>query len=83
MATEAKHIKELRGVVVSAKNDKTITVEDKTVRMHEKYKKSFYVTKKFHIHDENNACNEWDTILFRECKPHSKTKRRDLVSIEK
>lgn len=55
---DGKNIKELTGVVVSAKANKTLVVEVKRVTMHPVYKKRFTVRKKYYVHDEANAYHE-------------------------
>jgi small subunit ribosomal protein S17 len=37
------------------------------------------VTKKFHAHDENNTCVEWDIVTIKETRPLSKLKRWELL----
>lgn len=78
-----KNIKELVGVVTSAKNDKTRTVTVETVKMHPLYKKRFKTTKKYYIHDENNESQVGDTVKIRQTRPLSKLKRRTLIAIVK
>jgi small subunit ribosomal protein S17 len=36
---------------------------------------------KYHVHDDNNSCNEGDIITIRETKPYSKTKKWELVEV--
>ena len=67
------------GVVVSAKSDKTIVVEVKTVKVHPKYKKRFTVSSKYKVHDEKNEHVEGETVSFIECRPLSKDKRWRVV----
>lgn len=64
-----------KGVVVSAKMNKTIVVAVDSYKMHPKYKKRFKVTKKFYAHDENNSFKEWDFVTIKESRPLSKLKR--------
>lgn len=71
-----KNIKELSGVVISAKADKTLVVEVKRVTMHPIYKKRFTVRKKFYVHDEDNSFKEGDIVSFLQTRPMSKLKRR-------
>ncbi len=78
-----KNIKELIWEVISDKTAKTRTVLVKTVKIHPIYKKRFVVTKKYYIHDEKNESKLWNEVKFRECKPLSKTKRRNLIEIIK
>lgn len=68
-----------KGVVTSTKMDKTIVVSVHTYKIHPKYKKKFRVTKKFHAHDENNTCVEWEMVTIKETRPLSKLKRWELV----
>ena len=67
------------GLVVSAKSDKTIVVEVKTVKVHPKYKKRFTVSSKYKVHDEKNEHQEGETVTFVECRPLSKDKRWRVV----
>jgi small subunit ribosomal protein S17 len=78
-----KNIKELIGEVISDKTAKTRTILVKTVKTHPIYKKRFVITKKYYIHDEKNESKLGDNVKFRECKPLSKTKRRNLIEIIK
>lgn len=68
-----------KGAVTSAKMDKTIVISVHTYKIHPKYKKRFRVTKKFHAHDENNTCVEWDIVTIKETRPLSKLKRWELL----
>jgi small subunit ribosomal protein S17 len=68
-----------KGVVTSAKMDKTIVVSVHSYKSHAKYKKRYRVTTKFYAHDENNVCSEGDIVTIKETKPSSKLKRWDLV----
>ncbi len=64
----------LQGLVVSDKADKTITVLVERRVMHPLYKKFIKRSKKYHAHDEGNACKEGDVVRIEECRPVSKTK---------
>ena len=70
-----------RGVVVSDKMDKTITVRIDTKKTHPLYGKRVKYSKKFKAHDENNACGIGDTVRVMETRPLSKDKRWRLVEI--
>jgi small subunit ribosomal protein S17 len=65
----------LEGKVVSAKQDKTVTVLVERRTMHPIYKKYLKKTSKFAAHDEGNTAQEGDTIRIIECAPISKNKR--------
>ncbi|MBT4384785.1 30S ribosomal protein S17 [Candidatus Peregrinibacteria bacterium] len=64
-----------KGTVVSKSGNKSIVVAVHTYKQHEKYKKRFRVTKKFHAHDEDNKAQVGDDITIYETKPLSKLKR--------
>jgi small subunit ribosomal protein S17 len=70
----------LQGVVVSAKQDKTVVVSVERQVMHPVYKKFVKKSKKFAAHDENNQCKEGDMVSIIESKPYSKTKTWTVVS---
>jgi len=65
----------LVGRVVSAENDKTITVEVTRLVKHRRYHKYVSQTRNFRAHDEVNACKAGDTVVIRESRPLSKSKR--------
>ena len=69
------------GVVVSSKMDKTIVVKVESQFKHPLYKKIVRRHKKFKAHDEENTCNEGDTVQIQESKPLSRDKRWTLVKI--
>jgi len=73
--------KERTGVVVSDKMEKSVVVAVVIREKHPIYGKFVKKTKKFHAHDEENTCNEGDTIRIMETRPLSKTKRWRLVEI--
>jgi len=74
---------ELTGKVVSAKNDKTITVLVETYRKDSLYGKRVKYSKKYAAHDEKNEAGVGDTVLIAETRPLSKTKRYELVEVTK
>ncbi|ADO77804.1 30S ribosomal protein S17 [Halanaerobium praevalens] len=78
---ERNNRKERKGVVVSDKRDKTITVAVERRTQHPKYKRIVKKTKKYTAHDEENICNEGDIVTIMETRPLSKTKRWRLVEI--
>ncbi len=69
------------GIVVSDKMDKTIVVKVESQFKHPLYKKIVRRHKKFKAHDEENTCNEGDTVLIQESKPLSRDKRWTLVKV--
>ena len=78
---EKKKVKGLVGTVVSAANDKTITVLVETYRNDPLYKKRVKYSKKYTAHDEKNVAKVGDTVRIRATRPLSKTKRYELVEV--
>jgi small subunit ribosomal protein S17 len=73
--------KERIGVVSSNKMQKSIVVSEVKRVKHPLYGKFVLNTKKYVAHDENNDCNEGDTVRIMETRPMSKSKRWRLVEI--
>ena len=65
----------LQGVVVSDKADKTVVVRVERRFTHPLLKKTVRQTKKYHAHDEKNACKVGDQVPIEEHRPISKLKR--------
>jgi small subunit ribosomal protein S17 len=70
-----------QGVVVSDKADKTITVRIDTARRHRRYQKIVRTSQTLHAHDERNDAGIGDTVIVRESRPLSRTKRWRLVEV--
>ena len=70
-----------RGIVVSAKPDKTITVRIDVMRSHPRYGKVVRNTSTLHAHDERNQANEGDVVRVVECRPLSRSKRWRLLDV--
>ena len=77
--TELK--RELVGVVVSDKADKTITVKVETYKKDPKYGKRIKYSKKYAAHDEGNVAKIGDKVRLVATRPLSKTKRYELKEI--
>ena len=73
--------RQIVGKVVSAKNDKTITVLVETYKKHPLYGKRVKSSKKYAAHDERNIAGVGDTVCIMETRPISKTKRFELVEV--
>ena len=71
----------ITGKVVSAKNDKTITVLVETYKNHPLYHKRVKSSKKYTAHDEKNIAKVGDTVKLVSTRPLSKTKRYALDSV--
>ena len=70
----------LKGVVVSDKMDKTVTVSVSRFIKHPLYGKFYKVSKKYKAHDENNASKVGDMVEIMETRPISKDKRFKVVA---
>ncbi len=70
----------LQGIVVSDKQDKTVTVLVERRVMHPVYKKYLRKSKKYAAHDETNSVKEGEIIRIRECRPISKRKTWEVVT---
>lgn len=70
----------LQGVVVSDKQDKTVTVRVERRIMHPIYKKYVKKSKKYAAHDEANAFKVGDQVAIQECRPLSKRKCWEVVT---
>ena len=75
---KAKH--EVIGKVVSAKNNKTITILVETYKKDPKYGKRVKYSKKYAAHDENNQAKIGDIVRVVATKPLSKTNVYDSTT---
>ena len=73
--------KEIVGVVVSNRMDKSITVAVERKKKHPMYGKFVKRSKKYMAHDEKNDCGIGDTVRIMETRPLSKNKCWRLVEI--
>ena len=61
--------RELQGIVVSDKADKTVVVKVERRIVHPVYKKIIKRSKQFAAHDENNKHKMGEILRIRECAP--------------
>lgn len=78
-ATKVRLKKELTGVVVSDKMDKTVIVRADRRMIHSQYDKVILISKKFVAHDEKNEAKVGDIVRINQSRPISKTKRWVVV----
>jgi|TARA_B100001758_G_C18094244_1_gene445020 small subunit ribosomal protein S17 len=71
--------RQLTGVVISDKADKTITVKIERKVKHPTYSKIMKRSTKVHAHDEENMAKIGDVVTVEECKPYSKSKTWKLL----
>lgn len=81
MSSERNSRKTRQGVVVSAGAEKTCVVMVEQRKRHPLYGKMITRSKKFHVHDEENAAQVGDVVQIMETRPVSKTKRWRLVEV--
>ena len=73
--------KQLKGMVLDSKMDKTAVVEVSRRISHPVYKKYIVKTNKYYAHDSDNKANPGDKVLIVESKPRSKMKKWFLKEI--
>ena len=73
--------KERIGVVTSNKMEKSIVVMVERKVKHPLYGKFVKKSTKFIAHDQENTCNEGDTVKIMETRPLSKNKNWRLIEI--
>jgi len=69
----------LKGIVVSDKPNKSITVIVERKYQHPVLKKVIKSKKKYNVHDEENKYKNGDKVNIIECRPRSKTKRFEVT----
>jgi len=84
MMTEQQKIhRTITGKVVSNKMNKTIVVEIERRVKHPRYGKYVRRFSKMVAHDEENICQIGDTVVIKQSRPLSKTKRWMLIEVLK
>ena len=73
--------KEIVGIVVSDKMDKTVVVMVSETRKHPVYKKTITYPRRFKAHDEANECGIGDTVRIVETRKLSKDKNWRVAEI--
>ncbi len=72
----------MKGVVLSTKTDKTVTVNVERIFQHPVYKKIVRNRKKYLAHDEKNQCKPGDVVKIKLVRPISKRKKWLVIDIE-
>jgi len=73
--------KEMTGVVLNNKVDKTVKVLVERLATHKKYKKYIKYRKKYMVHDTHNRCQIGDKVRIIESRPISKLKRWRVLKV--
>lgn len=87
MSTETKeqaqksNRRQISGIVVSTKMQKTIVVKVERTFRHPLFGKTLRRFKKFKVHDENNESRLGDKVLIAESRPYSRDKHWALVQV--
>lgn len=71
--------KQLKGVVVSNKMQKTVVVAVTRLKEHRLYKKKYKVTKRYQAHDEKGQYQVGDQVIIGEIRPISSNKRWNIL----
>ena len=71
--------KQLRGIVVSDKMQKTRVVKVETLKTHPKYKRRYRSHKRYKAHDEKVQYHIGDRVIIEETRPMSKDKHWTIV----
>ncbi len=71
--------RQLQGIIVSDKMDKTRVVAVSRLKKHPRYKKYYKVTKRFKAHDEKNEYKTGEKVIIEEMRPISKDKRWKII----
>lgn len=72
--------KELTGIIVSDKMQKTVVVKVERIKEHPKYKRRYKVHKSYKAHVETGEYQIGDKVVIRETKPISKDKKWEVIS---
>jgi small subunit ribosomal protein S17 len=78
-----KNKRELIGLIVSDKMNKSVVVQIERFVQHKVYKKFMKRYKRYQAHDENNECRLGDIVKIIETRPLSKLKRFRVNEIVK
>ena len=70
--------KQLTGIIISNKMQKTVVVKVERIKEYPKYKKKYKVHKKYKAHI-NQQCEVGDKVIIEECRPLSKEKKWRVI----
>tara|TARA_Y100000310_G_scaffold33609_1_gene31776 strand:- start:993 stop:1226 length:234 start_codon:yes stop_codon:yes gene_type:complete len=71
--------RQLTGIVVSDKMQKTRVVEVETLKAHPKYQRRYRSHRRFKAHDAQDQYHVGDKVIIEESRPMSKGKRWTIV----
>ncbi len=73
--------RQVNGVVISDKMDKTVVVQIDRIVQHSMYKKYIRKRTRLKAHDEQNKCTVGDKVRIRESRPLSRDKTWRVMEI--
>ena len=73
----SRHV--MQGVITRRSGNKSVVVNVDRLMRHPLYKKTILRSKRYHVHDKNNAAQLGDTVHIQECRPMSRIKRWAIV----
>lgn len=71
--------RQLKGIIVSNKMQKTVVVEVERVKEHPRYKRRYKVHKKYKAHYNEGEFKIGDKVIIEECRPISKDKKWKIL----
>ena len=71
--------RQLKGIIISCKMQKTVVVKVGRTKIHPKYKKRYIVHKKYKAHCDIADLKEGDKVMIEECRPMSKEKKWKVI----
>lgn len=72
--------RQLTGIIISNKMQKTVVVEVERIKEHPKYKRRYRVHKRYKAHTEIGEYKIGDRVIIEECRPISKEKRWKVIA---
>ena len=73
--------RQLEGIVISTRMQKTAVVRVDRTLIHPKYRKRFTRSKKYLVHDPASQAKDGQKVVIQEARPLSKKKRWIFVSL--
>ena len=71
--------KQLTGIIISNKMQKTLNVKVERIKEHPKYKRRYKIHKKYKAHNETGEYKIGDKVIIEECRPISKDKKWRVI----
>lgn len=72
--------RQLKGVIISDKMQKTVVVKVERIKEHPKYKRRYKIHKNYKAHVEDNQYKTGDNVIIEETTPLSREKKWKVIS---